>query len=251
MMSKTNLNVPSLALQALAVVLLAAPVAGVAATYQPDVAAYTIGEIQTTLKEVRVLKTAEEMPAGLRAMLKEAREKQAAANLNPSLSPMDLDLTSIINLGKQIWQIVQAGRPVVNIKTDSASALPLGTKQWTELENWSDPVSHTYTVAIKNLYGYETVSFDYRVLSITGGSSKGVGHYIAYATIEPSNINVSWGFSLAATTKIPMVYNHGTHRDPVGAMQMDMNYVVTSVLSHIESTDSFSLKGTGQLTQLQ
>src|SRR3990167_7784011 len=44
-----------------------------------------------------------------------------------------IDLETIINLGKEFWQFIVDNKPVVNIRTDRATALPKGVLHASEL----------------------------------------------------------------------------------------------------------------------
>src|SRR4051812_46731541 len=49
------------------------------------------------------------------------------------LNEADLIIDKIINMGKKVWAIVEAGKPVVDVKVDVANALPEGLKSWQQL----------------------------------------------------------------------------------------------------------------------
>ncbi len=169
---------------------------------------------------------------------------------NP-LDTIDVIVDKIINIGKKIWAIVDAGRPVVNVKMDTANALPAGVRCWDELEGWQAPTSKLYQVSYENGFGADVVSYSFRVSFISGGSYKGQGKYLTLATVQPANIDVSWGFRFDANATVPMVFNQGTKANPVAGMQMAMNWQVTSPLSHIQQAESFFMNGNGDFKKLK
>lgn len=185
----------------------------------------------------------------LQLMSSSFRTMETAPSVDP-LDLLDVQIDKIINIGKKIWNIVQAGKPVMNIKTDVATALPAGVKCWQDLENWSMPESHTYETSFENLYGMTVASFKYRVVFVPGGSFKGAGAYVGYATVLPVEATASWGFSLNAEASVPVVYNMGSKSSPVAAMQVNMKYVVESPLRTIEQGQSYGLNGRGEFKQL-
>ena len=163
---------------------------------------------------------------------------------------IDVIVEQIINIGKKIWAIVQAGQPVVNAKGDSANALPSGVKCWNELEGWQTPQSRLYQVQYENGFGKIVVDYTFRVSFIHGGSYRGRGRYVTLASIHPAQINVSWGFKLDAAATVPMVINQGSKTDPVAGLQLVMDWQVESPFKTIRSSESFFVNGVGQFQKL-
>ncbi len=172
------------------------------------------------------------------------------SNADP-LSAIEVVVDRIINIGKKLWAILDAGRPVVNIKTYTANALPQGLTCWSDLTGWNVPKSKVYKVAYENAYGAEVVTFAYRVSFTAGGSLNGQGKYLTNATIMPADIDVSWGFSLDAQAEVPSVFNTGTKEAPVAGMQMLMKWQVKSVMSHLEQAETFYVGGNNLLKHLE
>jgi hypothetical protein len=168
---------------------------------------------------------------------------------NP-LDEVEMTIDQIINIGKKVWAIVELGRPVVNVKTDVATALPKGAVDWLSLDSWQAPESRTYSVTYLNAYGTRVVEFTYRVLYIYGGSVNGQGKYIGYATLVPVELNVQWGFKFNAEANVPSVFNVGTRAEPVGGMQLNMKYHVDTVMSHVEQSQAYFIDGKGTFKKL-
>lgn len=167
------------------------------------------------------------------------------------LDTVEIAVDQIINIGKKIWTIVDAGKPVVNLRFDTANALPKGVTCWTDLSGWSMPQSKVYRVTYKNGFGSSVVDFSYRVAFTAKGNIDGVGQYITNATFLPANVNVSWGFKLDAEAAVPSVFNQGTKANPLAGMQMDMKWTVTSpVVTSIQS-QSYFVSGDNNLVQMQ
>jgi hypothetical protein len=177
-----------------------------------------------------------------------------SADTSPSVDPLDVIdviVDKIINIGKKIWAIVDAGRPVVNVKMDTANALPAGVRCWNELEGWQAPVSKLYQAQYQNAFGANVVTYAFRVSFIAGGSYKGQGQYLTMATIQPANIDVSWGFRFDANATIPMVFNQGSKANPLAGMQMVSNWQVTSPLEQTQRAENFFINGAGTLEKLK
>lgn len=168
----------------------------------------------------------------------------------PAVGKAEFVVDQIINIGKKIWKIIEAGKPVMNIQTDVATALPKGATCWQDLERWQAPVSKVYRTVAKNKLGGTVANFQFRILYIYGGSVKGIGKYIGYASMIPVNASVSWGYKLNAQGSVPAVFNLGTKENPLAGMQLVMSYRLESPLKTIEQSQAFFLNGHGQLKQL-
>lgn len=166
------------------------------------------------------------------------------------LKGIELVLDQIINIGKKIFNVIEAGRPVVNIKIDTANALPKGLTCWSDLSGWNMPQSKVYNVQYENGFGMTVVDFTYRVLYTAGGSADGVGKYITNATFQPANVSVSWGWELDAVASIPSVFNTGSKVSPVAGMQMNMEWKVTSVAAHEQGAETYFVSGDNTMVQL-
>lgn len=161
-----------------------------------------------------------------------------------------LDLWKIVNIGKEIWKIITDNRPVANIITDSASAVPYGTRDWTDLQGWKMPESKVYRVTYKNGFGSTVVDFSFRVMYTHGGNVHGVGHYLSNVTIVPANLNVSWGYRFSAEGTTPNIMNVGTHEDPIAGIQLMLVWSVDTVTQHSEKSAAFFVRGDGGLFDL-
>lgn len=181
-----------------------------------------------------------------------ANEEGGGISFNPidTLNTVDVVVDKVINIGKKIWEIVQAGKPVLNIRTDVATALPQGSRCWLDLQTWKMPESKLYSVSFKNGFGMEVVKMNYRVLWLPGGSVDGVGQFIGYAAVIPSDVSVAWGFSLNAQASVPTVFNMGTRAEPVAGMQMSMIYRVESPIQTTEQSQAYFVNGKGDFKQL-
>lgn len=187
----------------------------------------------------------------------------SATSTAPSLSDLtgigaeidqaDIVLDKIINLGKKVWNLIDQGKPVVNVKSDIATALPQGAKCWTDLQNWQAPKYKVYAVSYKNAYGVTVVDFTYRVLFLTGGTVNGKGQYVGYASVEPLNINVLWGFHFNVEASVPTVYNMGSKADPVAGLNLQIKWTLDPILGlqHQEHTQTYFVSGRGEFKALQ
>jgi hypothetical protein len=168
-----------------------------------------------------------------------------SADITSVLDP----ITQIINVGKEVWPIIEANKPVANIQeADVASAVP--SANWQQLAGWSAPQRHTFNVPYKNKFGMTIVNFTFDVIYTYGGNLNGAGHYLSGVTVVPSDLAVQWGFTFNADVKVINVTNAGSVTDPLAAMQVQMHWSVSSVMTHDESTDNFYIRGDGQFSQI-
>lgn len=225
--------------------------------------AFAVDKAYFEIKKVRVTEVTEQFPQtdmmaanGLNADCNSSEMTLApkftgdtSDKVNP-LNAIELFVDQIINIGKKIFNVINAGRPVVNIKIDTANALPKGLTCWADLSGWNVPQSKVYNVQYENGFGMVVVDYSYRVTYTAGGSADGIGKYITNATFQPANVSVGWGFQLDATAMIPSVFNTGSKRDPVAGMQMNMEWKVTSPMAHEQSVESYFVSGDNKLIQL-
>jgi hypothetical protein len=174
----------------------------------------------------------------------------AAGDVNP-LDVIEVTVDRIINIGKKLWAILEAGRPAVNVQSYTANALPQGLTCWSDLAGWNVPESKVYKVTYKNGFGVDVVTFSYRVTYTAGGNLNGVGKYLTNATIQPADLHVGWGFNLNAQAEVPSVFNTGTKEQPVAGMQMLMKWKVDSVVSNNQSTETFYVGGDNTMKHLE
>lgn len=161
-----------------------------------------------------------------------------------------IDIETIINLGKELWQFIVDNKPVVNIRTDRATALPKGVTHASELEGWIGPTLKTYEMTFENAYGLEVIDFKFRVNYTYNGSYNGQGQYLANVTIIPALVDVAWGYTFNARVAIPSVLNVGSKAAPVAGVEIQIRYSVDTVMKHYEETYDFFVRGDGQFKEL-
>ncbi|MDZ4081296.1 MAG: hypothetical protein U1E10_00040 [Bdellovibrionales bacterium] len=160
------------------------------------------------------------------------------------------DVKKWVTLGQKLWELIRNNQPVVNVKTQTVSVLPLSKPNWTEMETWKGPAAKSYTVAAKNLYGMTVISHTYTVAFHHGGSLGGRGQFLANATIIPTNINVSWGFTLNSKVTVGQPLNTGTMANPIPGLDLGLEWSMSSVLKKSQGTDQFYVRGDGTSTHV-
>lgn len=161
-----------------------------------------------------------------------------------------LDLQGLITLGKEIWQIVKDGAPVVNFKSESASVIPQGALCPFYMSNWSLPLVKTFELNYKNKFGMEMIYFTYKVIYSYGGSYQGKGSYLANVSIHPKDIRLKWGQSFDASVKIASALNMGTVENPIAGLEISLDWVIQNPIMNTQSNRTYFVDGLGNLVAL-
>lgn len=227
------------ALALVSVVASASAVSVHAAETHQDENYFTLGSVETQVLDEQTGSVLQEQMAFLPA---------------PEALPIDLggigSATEVIQVGKQVWDIVVANKPVVDASSERVSALPPGINDWRGMHGWKAPQSRTYRVAFKNLYGGTMIDFTYQVLFTPGGTLNGKGLYLSNMTILPANLFVAWGYTFRSRGSVPGIMNAGSAVSPMAAAQMQLTWSVDTVLAHHEGTSSFYVRADGTFQQL-
>lgn len=189
------------------------------------------------------------------SVLNATRYTDPLTDVSPSDILGTLDETSIIidhiiAIGEKIWKIIERNKPVVTQTYQTASLLPEGVKNWTQLSGWKVPETRVYKTVYKNGYGMEVAEFNYRVAFTPGGTVNGKGQYLARVEIEPAVLNVAWGYKFNASGEILSVTNAGTSKEPIAAMELRMNWSVDTVIRHMQESTRFYVRGDGLFKNL-
>ena len=172
---------------------------------------------------------------------------------NP-IGEISMIVDGLFSIGKKIWSVVDAGRPVISNKLAPAvSVLPHleGENGVLNLmENWSIPKVKSYRVAFKNSFGSEVVTFVYTVLYQYGGDLDGVGKYITGLKVQASQIHAAWGFNFDATSELVSIANVGSKKAPVASAVVQIAYAVKGLINESRVAQSFYIDGNGNFQVL-
>ncbi|RYZ67521.1 MAG: hypothetical protein EOP05_17630 [Proteobacteria bacterium] len=153
-----------------------------------------------------------------------------------------------IALGKKAWEIVVANEPVLNASSKTVSVLPAAQPNWAQMSNWKAPVARSYTIIARNGFGVDAISHTYTVVYNYGGQLNGKGAFLANATIIPSKVSVSWGYTLNSSVEVGQIVNTGTVENPVPGVALNLKYGMKTILKKSEGIDSFFVRGNGAMT---
>ena len=148
-------------------------------------------------------------------------------------SPIDevsMVIDGLLAIGKKIWPIIDAGRPVINNKlAPSVSVIPHLEGEngvLSLMANWSVPHVKSFRVSYKNGFNMEVVGFTYTVLYQSNGDLNGVGKYITGLKIQASEITAAWGFNFDAASELVSIANIGSQKAPVASAVLQISYSV-------------------------
>lgn len=172
---------------------------------------------------------------------------------NP-LDEVAMYVDGLIAIGKKIWTIVDAGRPVINTNgfTPAISVLPHleGTDPKTafyEMANWSVPKTVSYRVSYKNGFGQEVVAFNFTVFFQHNGDYNGNGKYITNLKVQASQVYAAWGFNFDASSELVGLANVGSKANPVASAIVEVSYKVKGLVNEVRNWQVFYVDGNGEI----
>ena len=164
-------------------------------------------------------------------------------------------IDSMIAIGKKIWPIIEAGRPVItNRLVPAISILPKleegPNPTLNQMSNWSIPKVKSYRVSFKNAFGSEVVGFTYTLFWQYNGDYKGNGKYVTNLKVQASQIYMSWGFNFDATSELIGITNVGSNEAPVASGIIQVAYAVKGLMNEVRRSQSFYVDGLGNFQVL-
>lgn len=160
-------------------------------------------------------------------------------------------LDKVINVAKKVWDIIDDSKPVANVNTSYASALPYGTSA-SQLSGWQSPKSYRYSFYVKNLYGIKTVDVAYKVSFQYGGGYNGQGRFLTGVTVVPEYVDTLIGYSFYMTASVPdsTVVNIGTKENPIAALRLVLQWRISTIIKDSQATAVYYITGDGRFQQL-
>ncbi len=181
-------------------------------------------------------------------ILSEQNKKFRSQN-NIEIDLSSLDLNAIINFGKLAWQVIQSNKPVVNLQTDIATALPENISDWAMLSEWHTPIANNFAFEW-TLLSANVVKFNYSIIYTPGGTLNGTGRYIANVMLVPTKVKVFWGYTLNSTIEVMRVLNIGTEENPIAGLELRLKLNLDSAVAHHERSAVFYMTGDGKFQQI-
>jgi hypothetical protein len=201
--------------------------------------------VESEQGEVENLVQTQKLPSEIEVLMAEAKK-----NRNKGLGEIIMATKQLIALGKEIYKIIEAGKPVVSVNSTPISVLPKDEKgdyvDAMNLSNWQMPKVKKFRVAAKNYLGMTPVSFEFMMIFTPGGKWNGKGAYLTSTQIKPTTVDVSWGYSVDATFKVQSIINQGSVDSPVAGAVLMIDYTIKTVLKESRNSRTFFVNGLGQ-----
>lgn len=176
---------------------------------------------------------------------------------NP-LDEIAMYLDGLIAIGKKIWPIIDAGRPVINTTglVPSITVIPKiegadPKAAFYEMANWSAPKAESYRVSYKNKFGSEVIGFTYTVYFQFNGDYNGKGKYITNLKVQASEVYAAWGFNFNAVSELIGLANVGTKDEPVASAIIQISYTAKGLINEMRNSQSFYVNGQGVMSILK
>lgn len=155
----------------------------------------------------------------------------------------------LIAFGKEIYKIVDAGKPIVTIESKPVQVLPLGQGEQvinaTDLTSWKAPKVKKFRVETKNYLGVSPVVFEFMVIFSYGGQFEGKGRYITGAQIRPIFVDVKWGYKFDAAFKVQTIVNEGSVDFPIAGAVLELDSSIATILQEQKASQLFYINGEG------
>jgi len=157
--------------------------------------------------------------------------------------PEDIDIDKLIEIGKKIWDIIKAGKPVVDYKNDWAGAVPKGV-DWMDLEGFKDMSYGPFGWVFKNAFGVANVKFSWHFAYSCKGSYNGHGAFLLNVGTAIEEIYAAWGYTVNVKATVDAnPTNYGTKIDPIAGLAVEVTMDVKTVLQSFTERCRVSIHG--------
>jgi len=190
------------------------------------------------LTSVHVTTPAGEPVVYTRDAIEQPRTKEAG-----DVVPQNIDIATIVTIGKTVWEIIKDGKPVVNYNDDWAGAVPEGVS-WNQLEGFKDYRWGPFGWDFSNIVGMNNVKFSWNFIWSCKGSYNGHGAFIMNAGASIIEIYAAWGYTVDVSVTVDKTpINYGTKVDPVAGLAVEVTLDLKSVLQSFTERCRVSLRG--------
>lgn len=157
----------------------------------------------------------------------------------------------LIALGKEIYAIVEAGKPVVKLESKPIHILPRTNSganiEAMDLQGWRAPIMRKYKYKATNYMNIDTVVLEFMLIYSYGGNLNGKGRYITGAQVKPTYVDVKWGYKLDASFKLQSIMNQGSSTNPIAGAILMFDFNMNTVLQDRSVNQTFFINGKGQV----
>ena len=161
----------------------------------------------------------------------------------------NVDITSLITLGKNVWTFVVNNKPKADYKSLRGSIVPGGLDSWRQLSGWSKKKSvvKIYRVEFKNVFGKTAGGFDYRISYYYGGGLKGKGKYLGQIAFTPNNIKLHTDRQVKIRAELLDPINLGTEEDPIAGVSLIVTWSSPTTTRYGMSSAEYFIDGNGEI----
>jgi len=157
--------------------------------------------------------------------------------------PQNIDIATIITIGKTVWEIIKDGKPVVDYSSDWAGAIPKGVA-WNDLEGFKDYRWGPFGWDFSNILGMDNVKFSWNFVWSCKGSYNGHGAFIMNAGASIIEIYAAWGYTVNVNVSVDKnPINYGTKVDPIAGLAVEVTFDLRSVIQSFTERCRVSLRG--------
>ena len=84
------------------------------------------------------------------------------------------------------------------------------------------------------------------------GNFNGKGKFLTGVTVEPLKVVTAWGYKVTLVSEVPdsTIANVGTQEDPVASMQLQLKWIVHTMVKDISSKAIYYVQGDGLLEEI-
>jgi len=155
----------------------------------------------------------------------------------------NIDIATIVTIGKTVWEIIKDGKPVVDYKSDWAGAIPKGA-DWSDMEGFVDYRWGPFGWDFSNILGMENVKFSWNFVWSCKGSYNGHGAFIMNAGASIVEIYAAWGYTVNVNVNVDSTpINYGTKVDPVAGIAVEVTFDLKSLIQSFTERCRVSLRG--------
>lgn len=178
--------------------------------------------------------------------------KRAEDTQKSSVAGVIMMTKELIALGKEIYAIVEAGKPVVTIESNQIHVLPrsngANTIDGIDLQGWRMPKVKKFRYEVKNYMNIKPVVIEFMLIFSYGGNQDGVGKYISGAQVKPTFVDVKWGYKLDVNYKVQSIMNQGSSSNPIAAAVLMFDFNVKTFLQDRIVNETFFINGNGNVS---
>uniref|UniRef100_A0A7S1T4N7 Uncharacterized protein n=1 Tax=Tetraselmis chuii TaxID=63592 RepID=A0A7S1T4N7_9CHLO len=144
---------------------------------------------------------------------------------NPSID-------DIVRIGKDIWNVVEENRGVIDYATDYSGAVPrAAVSDPFTMTGWKNQDVKGWRWQLINGYNSTVVDFTWAFKANTQGQYQGNGQFLNHVTTVVADVYAAWGFHVSVKAHADEPYNAGTLGAPVAVQELQVTMEVTTALN--------------------